>query len=263
MCKLKECCPNFRRNVKNIRKVIFTNEVIYLLLCVGLSTISGISSQKRMGQQQSTEDHIAVSEETPTVSLVGNSARFLRKAMESSEEYEESTTEETSSIVETTTVIEETTTVVENQETQQPETTIETLPEETTEQNGQSTYISDEEKKLITKVVYVEARGECYEGQVAVAAVILNRYHYNNEQVSIWDIVTAPNQFGDIYGITDWDLDSYPDCARAVEEAISGVDPTDGCRYFYDPRYVSSYQAQIREGLDYIQIGNHRFHWSL
>lgn len=261
MRNLKEGCPNFGRNVKRLRKVIFTNEVIYLtLLCVGLSTIGGISSIKT-GQQQSTEETIAAkSEETPTVSLVGNSERFLRKAMESSEEYEKSTTEEASSIAETTTVIEETT--VEIQETE-PETTAEVLPEEDTEQNSQSTYISDEDKKWMTKVVYVEARGECYEGQVAVAAVILNRYHYNNEQVSIYDIVTAPYQFGDIYGITDWDLDSYPDCARAVEEAISGVDPTDGCRYFYDPRYVSSYQAQIREGLDYIQIGNHRFHWNL
>lgn len=126
--------------------------------------------------------------------------------------------------------------------------------------------VTEEEKVLMVKVVYAEARGECFEGQVAVAAVIINRYIYNNGNISIKEIITAPYQFADISNITDEMLEEYPDCEKAVEEALKGNDPTkakfaNGARYFYQPELIENpYQLKIREGIENVKIGNHYFH---
>ena len=126
-------------------------------------------------------------------------------------------------------------------------------------------FVSDYEKKLMEKVVYAESRGEPYKGQVAVAAVILNRYEFNKGNASIEEIITAKWQFANIKGITENDLKAYPDCKRAVEEALKGEDPTrakfkNGARYFFDPEGVKGYQKKIRQGIEYFEIGGHRFH---
>lgn len=127
---------------------------------------------------------------------------------------------------------------------------------------------TEQEKKYIAKVVYREARGECFEGQVAVAAVVINRYYsddpfFTND--SIYSIVTQNLQFADIEGVTDSMLADYPDCMRAVEQACLGWDPTrklfeEGACYFYDPEGVTGYQKQIRTGIEELPIGGHCFH---
>ena len=125
--------------------------------------------------------------------------------------------------------------------------------------------ISKAEQKMIEKVVYQESRGEPYEGQVAVAAVVLNRYKFNKKKQSIEEIVTAPNQFANISGVTQKMLNAYPNCEKAVKEALKGKDPTkskfsDGARYFFEPTLVSGYQKDIRRGIKVLKIGNHYFH---
>lgn len=125
--------------------------------------------------------------------------------------------------------------------------------------------ITKKEIKLVEKVVYAEARGECVRGQVAVAAVVFNRYEFNKGKISVKDIVLSKNQFADISNITQEMLDEYPDCRRAVRKAIKGYDPTkvkfkEGARYFYEPALVSEYQRKIRKGVKTLKIGNHYFH---
>lgn len=130
-------------------------------------------------------------------------------------------------------------------------------------------HISDEDKVAIAKVVWAEARGECFEGKVAVAAVVLNRYYsgisyFNTE--SILAVVTQKNQFASIKNVTISNLENNPDCMRAVEAACKGWDPTramfsNGALYFYAPKYVSGYQAEIRDGIRVLVIGNHNFHY--
>lgn len=129
--------------------------------------------------------------------------------------------------------------------------------------------ISYEDKVTIAKVVYAESRGECFEGQVAVAAVILNRYfsdcsYFDTE--SILAVVTQPYQFASIEGVTEEKLENYPDCMKAVEAACKGWDPTremfeDGALYFYAPSWTTGYQAEIRDGIQVLVIGNHNFHY--
>ena len=129
--------------------------------------------------------------------------------------------------------------------------------------------ISYEDKVTIAKVVWAEARGESFEGKVAVAAVIINRYYsgisyFDTE--SIYAVATQPYQFASIENVTIEKLEANPDCMKAVEAACKGWDPTramfsKGALYFYAPKYVSGYQAEIREGIRVLVIGNHNFHY--
>lgn len=128
--------------------------------------------------------------------------------------------------------------------------------------------LSEEDMKYIAKVVWAEARGECFEGQVAVAAVILNRLvsgrsEFNTE--SVYKLVTQSGAFASIKGVDENDLAEYPDCMRAVKLACRGWDPTretfeNGALYFFNPDGVYGYQARIREGIIVHTIGNHAFH---
>lgn len=130
-------------------------------------------------------------------------------------------------------------------------------------------HISEEDKTTIAKVVWAEARGECFEGKVAVAAVVLNRYYsgisyFDTE--SILAVATQPYQFASIENVTNEKLEQYPDCIQAVEAACKGWDPTrvmfsEGALYFYAPKYVSGYQKEVREGIRVLVIGNHNFHY--
>lgn len=129
--------------------------------------------------------------------------------------------------------------------------------------------ISEKDKVLIAKVVWAEARGECFEGKVAVAAVILNRYFNGEGQAfdrsSIESVVTQKSQFASITKVTMKDLEANPECMEAVEAACKGWDPTrqifeEGACFFYAPKGVTGYQAEIREGIKVLVIGNHNFH---
>lgn len=126
-----------------------------------------------------------------------------------------------------------------------------------------------EEKLYIARVVYAESRGECFEGQVAVAAVILNRFVSNDpffKNDSIYSVVTQSNQFAPIDWVTDEKLAESPSCMEAVEQACLGWDSTrvkfsQGALYFFAPEEVEGYQKEIRENIDFLQIGNHYFHF--
>lgn len=129
--------------------------------------------------------------------------------------------------------------------------------------------LSEEDKIYIAKVVYQEARGESFEGQVAVAAVILNRYVSNDSRFStssIYSVVTQSGQFASIDGVTMTNLNAVPSCMEAVEAACKGWDPTrvvfeDGAKFFFNPDGDLSARARYeRNGVETYQIGNHLFH---
>lgn len=130
--------------------------------------------------------------------------------------------------------------------------------------------VTDEEKLALEKLVYKESRGEPFEGQVAVAAVALNRYVSKSKDFdtsSIIAVIKDAGQFADISNVTKDDLEQTPKCKEAVDAALRGWDPTrkkfeNGALYFYEPNLVDGYQKQIREGITVYQIGNHNFHVS-
>lgn len=106
---------------------------------------------------------------------------------------------------------------------------------------------------LMAAVIQCEAGGECYEGQVAVGAVILNRVRSSKYPNSISEVVYAPAQFTPASnGKVDRLLASggiRQGCIRAAQEAINGIDPTGGCVSF----------RQTRSGHSGFVIGGHVF----
>ena len=106
---------------------------------------------------------------------------------------------------------------------------------------------------LMAAVIQCEAGGECYEGQVAVGAVILNRVRSDKYQDTISEVVYAPAQFTPASnGKVDRLLASggiRQSCIRAAQEAINGIDPTGGCVSF----------RQTKSGHSGFVIGGHVF----
>lgn len=95
-------------------------------------------------------------------------------------------------------------------------------------------WLTPAEWELLARVVHAEARGESLEGQVAVAAVILNRRDDPRFPHRIADIIYEPGAFE---AVADGQINLEPDATayRAVALALSGWDPTGGALYYWNP----------------------------
>lgn len=109
---------------------------------------------------------------------------------------------------------------------------------------------------LLAKAVFAEARGEVYEGQVAVAAVILNRLKNPNFPKTIPGIIYDPGAFS---AVDDGQINLWPDqtAFNAVQDAINGWDPTYGALYYWNPAKTSNSWVWSRTIT--AKIGNHIF----
>ena len=105
---------------------------------------------------------------------------------------------------------------------------------------GNSVEATTDEIDLLERVVAAEARGEPYEGQVAVAAVVLNRYEREGGRLTLTQILTSENQFASPY---EGEVPSS--VKNAVADALAGYDPTlNLVRYDNSkPRQVEGYGA--------------------
>lgn len=92
---------------------------------------------------------------------------------------------------------------------------------------------------LLARLISGEARGESYEGQVAVGAVIMNRLNSEDFPNTIADNVFKKGEFESVSNGQIWETVT-PSAQRAAEAAISGEDPTGGALYFYNPGKVHS-----------------------
>ncbi|ULT56792.1 cell wall hydrolase [Neobacillus drentensis] len=113
-----------------------------------------------------------------------------------------------------------------------------------------------EEIDMMAHVVYGEARGESYEGQVAVAAVILNRAQSNMFPNTIPQVIFQRNAFS---AVQDGQYFLTPDSSayQAARDAFLGWDPSRGAVYYYNPRLVSDNWIFSRHVIR--QIGSHSF----
>ncbi len=87
---------------------------------------------------------------------------------------------------------------------------------------------------LLTRVVSAEARGEPYVGQVAVAAVIMNRVQSPSFPNSVSGVVYQSLAFESVADGQIW-LTPSADANRAVRDALNGWDPSYGAVYFWNP----------------------------
>lgn len=91
-----------------------------------------------------------------------------------------------------------------------------------------------EEMEILASIINAEARGESYEGKVAVGAVIINRVYHPSFPNSIRDVVFQSGQFTPVEnGMIN--LSPNNDAFKAAYDAVSGIDPSKGSLYFYNP----------------------------
>ena len=95
--------------------------------------------------------------------------------------------------------------------------------------------------ELLARLINGEARGEPYEGQVAVGAVILNRVKSTNFLNTIAGVIYQKGQFSCVTdGQFDVAIEENSTVYKAAEEAMNGSDPTNGALYFYNPSKTKS-----------------------
>lgn len=116
--------------------------------------------------------------------------------------------------------------------------------------------LSSTELNLLARAVYGEARGEPYAGQVAVAAVILNRVRSSKFPNTVSGVIY---QKGAFTAVSDGQINLTPTSSayNAARDALNGWDPTNGCLYYYNPatatsKWIWSLKVEVR-------IGRHSF----
>ena len=119
-----------------------------------------------------------------------------------------------------------------------------------------SSGVSDDQ--LLARAINGEARGEIYEGQVAVGAVILNRTKDPNFPKTIAGVIYQPGAFTAVSdGQINVPLDANSTCLKAARDALNGWDPTDGCVYYWNPATATSKWIWSRTIVK--KIGKHNF----
>ena len=120
--------------------------------------------------------------------------------------------------------------------------------------------VSREELMLLAKIIHAEARGESFEGKIAVGAVVLNRIDSPHFPKTISDVIFQKNnQVYQFSPVADGSINLEPDEAsvEAALQALSGKDPTGGALFFYNPEL--STDRWIRTLPVVARIGNHVF----
>src|SRR5574344_138209 len=99
----------------------------------------------------------------------------------------------------------------------------------------------DDMVRLLARLINAEARGEPYEGQVAVGGVILNRVRSPEFPNTIASVIYQKGQFSSVTdGQINAPLEDEATVLKAAQDAMNGVDPTNGALYFYNPSKTKS-----------------------
>jgi len=125
------------------------------------------------------------------------------------------------------------------------------------EQPEPDSELQDRDLELLAKAIHGEARGEPYEGQVAVGAVVLNRVESREFPNNLRDVIYQENQFT---AVKDGQINMTPNetSYKAARDAINGRDPSLGALFFYNPKKARTlWWLSQRETT--IIIGDHVF----
>lgn len=123
-------------------------------------------------------------------------------------------------------------------------------------QSSSSSSYSSSDEYLLARVIYAEARGEPYTGQVAVGAVVLNRVKSSQFPNTISGVVYEPWAFT---AVNDGQINLTPNqtAINAARDAMNGWDPTYGCLFYYNPKTATS--TWIKQKEVHLTIGSHVF----
>ena len=112
--------------------------------------------------------------------------------------------------------------------------------------------------QLVARAINGEARGEPYEGQVAVGAVILNRVKSSQFPNTIAGVIYQPGAFTAVAdGQINAPIDENSTVYKAAQDAMNGWDPTGGCIYYFNPSTATNKWIWSRPLVK--TIGKHRF----
>lgn len=122
--------------------------------------------------------------------------------------------------------------------------------------SSSSSSLSSSDLNLLARCVYAEARGESYVGQVAIAAVVLNRVESPSFPNTIAGVIYQPYAFT---AVNDGQINLTPNSTayKAAQDALNGWDPTYGAIYYYNPATATSSWIWSRQTT--VTIGNHVF----
>ena len=124
--------------------------------------------------------------------------------------------------------------------------------------NSSSSSSNSTNLNLLSRLVYGEARGEPYSGQVAVAAVVLNRVKHADFPNTIAGVIY---QLGAFTAVSDGQI-NHPisedsTVVKAAQDAINGWDPSYGAIYYFNPSTATNKWIWSRPMT--VKIGKHRF----
>ncbi|MCC3381288.1 spore cortex-lytic enzyme [Paenibacillus farraposensis] len=116
--------------------------------------------------------------------------------------------------------------------------------------------LSENDLKIMANAVYGESRGEPFEGQVAVAAVILNRVKSPDFPNTPSGVIFQPGAFTAVADGQIW-LTPNETAQKAVRQALNGWDPSGGCLYYFNPKTATAKWIWSRPQVK--TIGQHIF----
>lgn len=121
--------------------------------------------------------------------------------------------------------------------------------------SNQSSY-SNADIELLARLIYGEARGESYEGQVAVGAVVMNRIKSASFPNTMSGVIYQRYAFT---AVDDGQINLTPNATarKAAQDAMNGWDPSYGAIYYYNPKTATSSWIFSRKTT--VVIGNHVF----
>lgn len=122
--------------------------------------------------------------------------------------------------------------------------------------SSNTTTNSSSDLNLLSHLVYAEARGEPYSGQVAVASVVLNRVKSSSFPNTVAGVIYERGAFS---VVSDGQINLTPNetAKKAAQDAINGWDPSYGAIYYFNPNTAKN--AWIWSRPVTVVIGNHRF----
>jgi N-acetylmuramoyl-L-alanine amidase len=116
--------------------------------------------------------------------------------------------------------------------------------------------VNKKELSMLARVIYAEARGEDYKGQIAVGAVVMNRLQSPKFPNSLKEVIMEPNAFSAVKDGQYWLIPNQA-AFKAAKAAVKGIDPTGNALFYFNPDVSKSVWFKSRTATK--KIGNHLF----
>lgn len=134
------------------------------------------------------------------------------------------------------------------------------------EKNQIKIHLSQQDKKVLLRIVEAEATGEDIRGKMLVANVVLNRVNEKNEFPNnvtdvVFDHSIGVYQFSPILDGRYWEVSITDETREAVDRVLRGEDLSQGALYFMARKYADSDNVRwFDSSLDWLfAYGEHEF----